>query len=134
MTHWAEKYIGRPWENGACGPDAYDCYGVVRAVYLDQLGVTMPVLDVDALAPLSVRRAMRDYDYSQWQEIERPEQTFDVVEMSLANRPHHVGVYIDLDGGGVLTSIEGAGVIFQTLSSLRRHGWNIVSCYRRSAS
>lgn len=128
VFHWAEAYIGKPWANGACGPDAYDCHGVVRAVYRDRLSIELPVVNVDALQPLSVRRAMRDYDYSGWQKIAMPTQNFDVVEMSLAQRPHHVGVYLDC---GVLTSVEGSGVIFQSMASLRRHGWNVVACYRR---
>ena len=133
MSHWAEKYIGKPWANGACGPAAYDCHGVVRAAYQDRLDISLPVVDTNALSALSVARAMRHYDYSDWQEIVRPERDFDVVEMSLNKRPHHVGIYLDLDGGGVLTSVEGAGVIFQTLGSLRRHGWNITNVYRRKA-
>lgn len=133
MIHWAEKYMGKRWANGACGPDAYDCHGIVRAVYSDQLGIDLPVIDANALSALSVARAMKSYDYSAWIEIDRPERDFDVVEMSLAKRPHHVGIYLTIDGGGVLTSVEGAGVVFQRLSSLKSHGWNITNCYRRRA-
>lgn len=129
--HWAERYIGKDWRSGAEGPDAYDCHGVVRAVYRERVGLCLPVVPVDALSPLAVRHAMRDYDYSDWETIPAPSRELDVVEMSLASRPHHVGVFIDVDGGGVLTSVEGAGVVFQTLTSLKRHGWNIVVCYRR---
>ena len=135
MRHWAEKYyIGRDWANGACGPDAFDCYGVVRAVYRYRAGVNLPVIDVDAFRPIAVRKAMHDFDYSGWELIDAPERELDIVEMSLASRPHHVGVYLETDGGGVLTSTEGAGVIFQTLGSLKRNGWNIVACYRRKAA
>lgn len=133
MIHWAEKYMGKRWANGACGPDAYDCHGIVRAAYSDQLGIDLPIIDANALSALSVARAMRNYDYSAWVEIDRPERDFDVVEMSLAKRPHHVGIYLTIDGGGVLTSVEGAGVVFQRLSSLKSHGWNITNCYRRRA-
>ena len=133
MIHWAEKYMGKRWANGACGPDAYDCHGIVRAVYSDHLGIDLPVIDANALSALSVARAMKSYDYSAWIEIDLPERDFDVVEMSLAKRPHHVGIYLTIDGGGVLTSVEGAGVVFQRLSSLKSHGWNITNCYRRRA-
>jgi cell wall-associated NlpC family hydrolase len=126
-SHWAAEYIGKPWQNGASGQSAYDCFGLVRAVYRERLGLTIPTVAVDALAPLAVCRAMRDYDYSPWQRVDAPEREFDVVEMSLAKRPHHVGVFVD---GGILTAVEGAGVIFQRLASLKNHGWNIVSCYR----
>lgn len=128
MNHWAEDYIGKPWANGATGPDAYDCFGVVRAVYLDQLGIYIPPVNVDALQPLAVARAMRDYDYSDWDQVAEPSNEFDVVEMSLNSKPHHVGVFVD---GGVLTSVEGSGVIYQSLVSLKRHGWNITNVYRK---
>lgn len=128
MNHWAEEYIGKPWANGATGPEAYDCFGVVKAVYRDRLRVEVQTVDVNALKTLEVARAMRDYDYSAWEQVVAPEQEFDVIEMSLNRKPHHVGVFVD---GGVLTSVEGSGVIFQTLSSLKRHGWNITNTYRR---
>lgn len=128
MNHWAEEYIGKPWANGATGPDAYDCFGVVKAVYLDRLRLTVQTVDVNALQPLAVARAMRDYDYSGWEQVAAPENEFDVIEMSMNRKPHHVGVFVD---GGVLTSVEGSGVIFQTLGSLKRHGWNITNVYRK---
>lgn len=131
MMHWAESYLGKPWASGQCGPSAYDCHGVVRGVYRDRLGIDLPTVDANALSTLSVAKAMRHYDYSEWREIPKPERDLDVVEMSLARRPHHVGIWLDLDGGGVLTSVEGSGVIFQTLASLKRHGWKITNCYRR---
>ena len=37
--HWTAEYLGKPWRNGAAGPDAFDCYGLVRAVYRDRYGV-----------------------------------------------------------------------------------------------
>lgn len=131
MNHWAEAYLGKPWESGASGPQAYDCYGVVRAVYRDRLDIGLPVVTVDAQSARSVVRAVRDYDHTDWEEIEVPGRDFDVCEMTLAHSPHHVGVYLAIDGGGVLTALEGIGVVFQPLASLARHGWTITNSYRR---
>lgn len=131
MTHWAESYIGRPWVSGAAGPNAFDCYGLVRAVYLDQYGIALPVFDADALRPLSARRAMRDYpDYSSWDGVTVPIEG-DVIQMGHASHPHHVGIYIAADGGRVLHSVSGAGVIAQSMTALAAHGWNILTIYRR---
>lgn len=33
--------IGKPFERGARGPDAYDCYGLVRVMF-DRRGITIP--------------------------------------------------------------------------------------------
>lgn len=130
MTHWTETYIGKPWASGASGPDAYDCHGVVRAAYRDRLGISLPVVDADALNPFSVARAMRDYDYRPWNPIVSAVLELDVVEMSQHKKPHHVGVYIPDDGGRILTSLEGIGVVSQSRTSLKLNGWNIVACYR----
>ena len=35
--------------------------------------------------------------------------------------------------GRVLHSVEGAGVVLQTVDSLALHGWNIIKTYRRRA-
>ena len=43
MQHWAEKYIGKPWVNGE-----YDCWGLVRDVYKNELGVELSPIVTDA--------------------------------------------------------------------------------------
>ena len=130
MNHWIEdKYFGKPWANGASGPDSFDCYGLVRAVYAAELGIDLPVVPVDAHSPLAVRHAMLNQDeYANWIEVVGDLADFDVVLMSAAKHPHHVGIWIC---GSMLHSIEGSGVVFQSADSLKRHGWNIVKRYRR---
>lgn len=133
-AHWAEHYLGKPWRSGATGPDAFDCYGLVRAVYADRYGHTMPVLDADATSALACLRAARDFpEYARWAEVATPGEG-DVVQMGCARRPHHVGVFVDAAGGRVLHSVESAGVLLQPLSSLAAHGWNILNIYRRRAA
>jgi hypothetical protein len=45
-----------------------------------------------------------------------------LVEMSYETHPHHVGVWLDIDGGGVLHCYTG-GVAFATLLELKTSGW-----------
>ena len=45
MPAWVESYRGRPFLRGADGPDAFDCYGLVRAVLRDVWGAVTPALD-----------------------------------------------------------------------------------------
>lgn len=126
--HWTSEYLGKPWRNGAEGPDAYDCYGLVRAVYWDRYGVEMPAISADATKVLACLHAARDYsDYGQWEAVTVP-QDGDVLLMGSARHPHHVGVLVE---GRVLHSVEGAGVVLQTVDSLKMHGWNILKTYRR---
>jgi len=42
------EFLGKPYEAGATGPDAYDCYGLVRA-FCARLGVTLP--EIGAVGP-----------------------------------------------------------------------------------
>ena len=131
-AHWAEKYIGRPWANGASGPESFDCYGLVRAVYAAERGIDLPVICVDAHAPMAVRHAMASQsEYSHWIEIDGAPQDFDVVLMSAARHPHHVGVWV---AGGMLHAVEGAGVVHQSRASLAGHGWHMVVIYRRKGA
>lgn len=130
MTHWAAQYLGKPWVSGASGPDAYDCYGLILAVYREQYGVDLPLLNVDATRSLSIAKAMRDYEYGDWQPVDAQCEG-DVIQMGHARHPHHVGLWLDSDGGRILHSLEGSGVVAQTPASLRLHGWNILTIYRR---
>lgn len=119
-------YLGKPWSNGSDGPDAFDCWGLVRAVYR-QRGIVLPVVDVDAHRALEVRHAMRD-NMDGWNLLGKPED-YCAVLMSASLRPHHVGVWIPNDGGGVLHSVEGAGVIFNRKLTLKMSGWNLLGFY-----
>ena len=129
--HWAEHYIGRPWVSGESGPAAFDCWGLVRAVYADHYGLFLPAVDVDAASPLAVRRALSGgAERDRWYLVHLPADG-DVVLMGHAQHPHHVGLWLDCDGGGILHSVRGAGVVFSARPALAASGWNIHGFYRR---
>ena len=44
--HWSSAYIGLPWELGAEGPDAFDCWGLARWVQREHYGRELPQLRV----------------------------------------------------------------------------------------
>ncbi|TAN71888.1 MAG: DUF87 domain-containing protein [Magnetospirillum sp.] len=46
-----------------------------------------------------------------------------------SRHPIHVGVWLDVDGGGVLHCAEGAGVVFQRSDALALNGWAIEGFY-----
>jgi len=127
--HWAVKYIGKPWVSGGQGPDKFDCWGLVRFVVLEQRGIVLPVVNVDAASMLKVMRAFRSGSYDGWEQVDDPRE-FDGVLMSHANHPHHVGIWIDVDGGKVLHAVRGAGVTAMDRLHLRMAGWNIIGFWR----
>lgn len=131
MSHWTRRYFGKPWVNGARGPDAYDCWGLVRSVYLDRYGLDLPIVPVDALQPMAVRHAIAGFDLSDWDGVlPSALQEGDVVELSQATKPHHIGVWVAADGGLLLHALEGIGVILTGRASLRLNGWHITDAYR----
>jgi hypothetical protein len=67
-THWAMQYMGKPWESGAQGPDAYDCFALVRAVQRDVFGRDLPLIVLDATNTDIVQNAfLKPEYYAQWQ-------------------------------------------------------------------
>ncbi|HBF45493.1 MAG TPA: hypothetical protein DDW91_02915 [Shewanella frigidimarina] len=43
-----DSAIGKPWVSRACGPDSYDCWGLVIASFRDIEGVILPKIDLYA--------------------------------------------------------------------------------------
>ena len=130
MDHWAKKYIGKPWVKDGQGPDAFNCWGFVRFVFKEQCGVYIPEVDVDAMSLLAVVRTFKSKElHADWEKQETP-QDMDGVELSHAKDPHHVGIWLDVDGGGVLHCVKGIGVMFSSVHNLRLSGWNIRGFWR----
>lgn len=122
-----KSVIGKAWENGAIGPEAYDCWGLVRSYYKQVRGIELPVVDVDAAQSMAVRHAFAGHpELSSWQVVDSPAEG-DAVLMGPNNRPNHVGLWVN---GGVLHSVKGGGVIYTNPMMLRKSGWNILGNYR----
>jgi len=119
-------YLGKPWANGASGPDSFDCWGLVRAVYSTR-GIELPVVDVDAHRALEVRHAFAIRD--NWALVDTPSE-FSAVLMSKSKHPDHVGVWLPENGGAVLHSIQGAGVVLSNKMALKLMGFNVLGFYR----
>lgn len=121
MTHWAVKYIGKPWINGE-----YDCWGLVREVYQNELSVELSPIVTDAASLHCVLREFaKDVNYSHLRKtVEFKDKN--IVILTQSKYPCHVGLYCDVDGGGVLHNTQGVGVVFQKLPELQMNGWRIM--------
>lgn len=130
MTHFANKYIGRPWVAGAQGPDSFDCWGFVRYVLKHEYDHDVPQVNVNAECLRDVLLAFRtDLAFQAFKEVEKP-QDGDVVLMRQSKNPVHAGLWLDVDGGGVLHCVRDSGVVFQNVCSLNTCGWYLDSYYR----
>ena len=129
-AHWAEHYIGDPWIKGE-----HECGHFFVRVQAERFGNPVQLIDADACSLLSCARALDGTHpaFLMWPLISEGDlpREGDCVQMSHSRRPHHIGVWVDVDGGGVLHCVEGLGVVFSTRQSLRLNGWNITAIRRR---
>ena len=128
--HWAEDLIGRPWQAGGRGPDAFDCWGMVRFCWREHFGIEVPEIPVDAADLRRVLDAFRDHpERRRWRLVAEPREG-DAVLMRQSRLPVHVGLWLDVDGGGVLHAARTIGVAFQRPGALDLQGWRIEGFYR----
>jgi cell wall-associated NlpC family hydrolase len=120
------RYIGLPWVSGGCGPDAFDCWGLLGWVQRQYFGICLPDLPVDA----DDRRLLyqTQIERGTWRLVDAPFHGCGVL-LRGGDRPH-VGVYLQLDAGGVLHAQEGVGVIFTERTNIKRVGYPRASWYR----
>lgn len=115
---------------GVEGPDSFDCWGFVRFVLLHEYGHNVPPVNVNPDNLRDVLRAFRaDLAFQVFDEVKIP-QDGDVVLMRQAKNPVHAGLWLDVDGGGVLHCVRGSGVVFQNIHSLNARGLFPDSYYR----
>ncbi len=110
-------FVGLPYREGARGPDAYDCYGLVAAVFRALRGVELPDWYQDAPGPQGASRAIAaalcgEVSGGRSVKVEAP-QNFDIAIVGSSSRPHHVGVFMD---GGVLHSSKAFGSTWHPLT------------------
>ena len=119
------RYLNRPWINGT-----QDCWTLVRDFYLNEFGIELPQIIVDAKNPLAVRRAFSDPDnLKHWVPIDKPEHGCLVFFASKA-RPSHVAVYLDEQGGKYLHSFVGAGSVCESVFDADVSGFHSPRYYR----
>lgn len=120
-------YLNLRHEPGASGPDAYDCWNLLRHLQKTYFNTTLPdapIGDEEACLAMFKERA----ESGDWQAVAIP-QHGDAALLRGGRWPH-VGIYLDFDGGGVLHAMEGPGVIWTRVSKLRSFGFGRTVYYR----
>jgi len=120
---------GCEYKAGSFGPpeNGFNCWGLLHYVQKHYFSVKMPV------APIGDRetclRMFADrVEAKVWAHVEKPSHG-DGALMREGKNPH-VGIYLDIDGGGILHALEGMGVIFTPCQDLNYHGFGRVKYYR----
>lgn len=108
MSEFAQ-YIGLPWAAGAQGPAAYDCMAFFRHVQAAHFGVQVPqIIAPDYDDPTQLAAMFGEHEErARWHRIAEPRHGCAVI----VHRPMHIGTWLDVDGGGVLHCVRGAGVV-----------------------
>lgn len=110
-------FIGLPYREGARGPDAYDCYGLVAAVLRAARGWELPDWYAAASGPQAASRAISaalvgEIAGGHARRVETPVDC-DIAIVGSRLRPHHVGVVFN---GGVLHAAKAFGSTWHPFS------------------
>lgn len=93
---WCAKWVGRPYADKGRGPNAFDCWGLVRAVLRTERGANLPDY-ADAYTSScneqSAPRAVLAGLAAGWQKVMQP-AAFDLVILAIARRPWHCGLVV----------------------------------------
>lgn len=126
---FAGSLIGRAYE-----PAGLHCWELVRQCQRIVFGRELPPVLVapERRRELFEMMSMR-HSYPGWQQVEGPTHGA-VVFMTrhgheAAKAACHAGVYLDLDGGGVLHTDAPHGVVFETVPELTARNWADLSFY-----
>ena len=112
MTSWAEPFIGKPYADGGRGPDAFDCWGLVREVLARTTGVHLPYYEYGTNR--HSRNTLIDSLRPGFSKIDGPEE-FALVLAHTGNRRPHIGICIDAHT--MLHAARGIGACLARLES-----------------
>jgi len=126
--HWINDYIGKPWQQNACGPNAFDCWGLILDIYRQRLSIELPTIVVD---PYSVKGAAKALTQgcndacskNLVGEVEQDYQDFDIIMVKNKTVCYHVGLIV---GGRVLhvAHNDSKGVVLDRLESFKQVAGN----------
>lgn len=110
MEEWTNDYIRIPFlERGRDRAVGVDCWGLVRLVYADRLGVELPTLTgySDLKDRISIAQIIGEESASWWSVAPGFERIYDVAVFKMVGRPMHVGIVVK--PGVMLHSEQGKG-------------------------
>ena len=129
VTHWSAAYAGLPWVQDAEGPEAFNCWGLVRHVQAKHFGRDMGHIKIGA--DVSQWRSVRDVvQRSGWHRVTDTPREGDILLMLDSKAGPHVGVAINAPTLRLLHSLQGRGVQIDRLDRLGVLGLGHLQCWR----
>lgn len=129
MSSWITDYLGKPWQVGANGPDAFDCWGLLEDIYKTRKGIILSrYADLDKLNKKEVCLTMQRDLETTWQRLESPVDLCLVTLSNLLDRVFHVGCYIEKDKGYVIHTQKKSGCMIEPMDKIVLN-WKHISFY-----
>ena len=94
---WAALWGGIPYVDKGRGPDSYDCWGLICAIYRDQFGICLPSYDDtyrDGDDWTAIGTAVRAGLLEGWRRVVPP-RAGDLLVLAIARRPWHCALMLD---------------------------------------
>lgn len=136
--HWAAFLVGKEYSDGTNGkstdgPDTFNCWGLVRWVFINVFGIAMPVISVGASAESRADAIRQVEDASGWRPcLDSLPRDRDILLM-WSDSGRHVGLALHVNGGmHMLHAIEGTGVILTPFHELWALGMRDVTLWRKA--
>jgi hypothetical protein len=121
------QYLSLPYVEGGEGPEGYNCWGLLRHIERVHFNRHLPAFVIgDAVATREAHEGALDSGL--YWPVAEPVHGHPVL-LRGGDDPH-VGVWLDYDGGGVLHSLEGKGVIWTPRNRLNMLGFGRMKFYR----
>lgn len=99
---------------------------------MQRLGIPIDISGNYLEGALTASKEIARHAWSEeWREVSEPLHLC-VVAMGRWRSVYHVGIWLDFDGGGVLHSIEGSGVRFDTLGKIGQIGFSMIEFYENA--
>ena len=131
--HWVTQYLGKPWAASPHPPLSFHCWEINRWVQVNHFNRECP--DYNVLNPNDIGMVAsaihRAQDSGKWIRLVKPINGC-IVAMSQSGKTdesHHVGMYLEEDGGMILHCTPRAGVTCVKKNQLIRYGLVIVGYY-----
>jgi cell wall-associated NlpC family hydrolase len=104
MKHWAWSLIGMPYKAGACGPQEFDCIGLVRYCFKTRHNIELPDYLLHKGSSLQLYRFIKA---TGWRVVNGRSEEDDVLTMDgLTGK--HVGVIVNTNEGPKLLHAVGS--------------------------
>lgn len=116
---WWQGYIGTPFSEKGRDHSGLDCWGLVRLVYAEKLGVDLPSYaenyrdsnDREVLTAL-----VEAEKKSRWLAVEKP-KPYDVIILTMMGLPTHVGVVVN--SRQMLHILKGTNAVLEDFTGLK---------------